>query len=79
MPPLTDSVRLTPGTYSYPFEHTLPLDLPTSFVGKHGHITYKVVAVFDARSDWFDKRFEEPFTVIKGVDLNLDPRLRVGV
>lgn len=72
-----DEVRLKPGTYQYPFENELQASLPSSFIGKFGHIRYRVCVVHDSESRWFDKEFEKPFTIIKTVDLNLDPIFRV--
>lgn len=66
-----------PGTYNYPFEVGLPINLPTSFNGTYGNISYMAKVVLDVKSDWFDKKFETRFTVIKASDLNAVPRLRV--
>lgn len=68
--------KMSSGTHKYTFECMLPTDLPTSVEGKHGHIRYiaRVVinTIYSGR-----KIFDFPFTVLKPVDLNADPKLRV--
>lgn len=54
----------------------LPPGLPTSVEGEHGHIRYTARVVLDIPM-WPDKTFEEFFTVIKAIDLNAIPTLRV--
>lgn len=44
--------------------------------GKIGYIRYSVNVILDIPI-WPDKTFEEPFTVIKAVDLNSVPAYRV--
>jgi len=50
----------------------VPMQLPSSFEGKHGHIRYSCKAVLD-RPWKSDKEFRLAFTVIKTEDLNLLP------
>lgn len=50
----------------------LPPQLPTSFEGQFGFIRYTASVIID------DKVFAVPFTVIKLIDLNADPTLRVS-
>lgn len=52
--------------------------LPTSCEGEFGHIRYTACVVFDIPL-WRDKEFEVPFTVIKPIDLNAIPNLRVNI
>lgn len=54
----------------------LPDGLPTSFEGRFGHIRYTARVVLDIPL-WPDKTFEEPFTVLKAINLNEIPTLRV--
>lgn len=54
----------------------LPNGLPTSFEGDIGYIRYTARVVLDIPL-WPDKHFEVPFTVIKAINLNDDPRLKV--
>lgn len=70
-------VRLTSGSYSYPFEFEFPKELPTSFEGSIGYIRYKMTVVIDNNSMWRDKEFDIPFSVVKAIDLNSDPVFRV--
>lgn len=64
------------GVYNYEFHCNLPAELPTSMEGDTGHIRYLTRVVVDIPM-WLDARFEEIFTVIKQLDLNSDPALRV--
>lgn len=66
---------MTPGSYDFTFECAL-LRLPTSFEGEYGHIRYTACVVLDIPM-WPDKEFEVAFTVIKPINLNDDPHLRV--
>lgn len=69
-------MNLKPATYNYPFICELPFDLPTSLEGNHGHVRYTVSVILD-RPMWPDQKFEEPFTVIRPVDLNEHMELKV--
>lgn len=69
-------VRLIPGTYNYTFQCMLPLGLPTSVEGKIGYIRYTARVVLDIPM-WPDKEFEVPFSVIKAINLDAIPALRV--
>lgn len=65
-----------PGTYNYNFECMLPPGLPTSVEGRYGHVRYNIRVVID-RPLWSDKQFKVPFTVIRPVNINDFPSLRV--
>lgn len=67
---------LVPGVYNYTFQCNLPIGLPTSVEGIHGHIRYSATVSL-IRPMWTDQEFEEGFTVIKPVDLNDQPQLFV--
>lgn len=54
----------------------LPPELPTSVEANIGYIRYEARVVVDIPMA-FDKEFEVPFTVIKAVNLNAIPALRV--
>lgn len=54
----------------------LPAGLPTSVEGEFGHIRYIARVVLDIPL-WPDREFEVPFTVIKAINLNAIPALRV--
>lgn len=73
---LTGELQLMPGTYNHTFQCMLPAGLPTSVEGEIGHIRYTTEVVLDIPM-WPDKEFKEPFTVIKAINLNADPALRV--
>lgn len=65
-----------PSTYNYTFQCMLPAELPTSVEGKIGYIRYTVRVVVDIPM-WPDDEFKVPFTVIKAINLNVLPALRV--
>lgn len=67
---------MAPGTHTYNFVCVLPVGLPTSFEGKHGHIRYLVRLKMD-RPWKFDHVFKTPFTVLRNIDLNQNLALRV--
>ena len=83
LPPVAedDSVTLEAGEHNYPLEYQLPLNLPSSFIGKFGSITYVVKATLRE-----DKRFglstmitSEPFLVLRKLDISQDPALQTKV
>ena len=65
-----------PGTYNYTFQCMLPPELPTSVEARIGYIRYLARVVIDIPRA-FDKEFDCPFTVIKGINLQAIPALRV--
>lgn len=65
------------GSYDYSFEYKLPYEMPTSFEGKYGHIRYAACVVLGIPM-WSDEEFEEPFTFIQTIDLNVNAALRVS-
>ncbi|ORX90172.1 hypothetical protein K493DRAFT_381261 [Basidiobolus meristosporus CBS 931.73] len=50
--PQTEGVPLTPTCHEYPFELCLPGDLPPSFRGNYGQLTYTVRALGTLSSHW---------------------------
>ncbi|KAL8563916.1 hypothetical protein ACOMHN_049572 [Nucella lapillus] len=61
------------GLYNYPFSFVLPQGIPSSFEGGHtGHVRYVVKGVIDRRFR-FDYTVQQPFTVIRDLDLNQRP------
>lgn len=68
---------MQPGDYKYSFHCNLPPGLPTSLEAETGYIRYKVRIVLDIAL-WPDQEYETIFTVIRPLNLNFDPALRVG-
>lgn len=68
---------LPKGTHTYTFNIPLPLSCPTSCEGKYGHIRYALWLIVE-RPFRFDNEFSKPLTVIRTVDLNLNPVYRVS-
>lgn len=74
---MTGRVELMPGTYDYNFECMLPRELPSSVEGKIGSIRYFVRVIIDCTM-WVNEVFKRSFNVIKPLDLNDDPMMRVN-
>lgn len=70
------TIRLQPGEHVYTFTCTLPANLPTSFEGTFGNIRYRAEVTVNVPL-WPDKTFAEGFTVIRSVDLNALPDVRL--
>lgn len=73
-----DDFALKAGMHVYPFGLELPSDLPSSFEARHGHIRYTIEVVIDVPL-WMNKVFKEEFTVIKSLNLDDHPSLRVNI
>lgn len=67
---------LPAGTHTYEFNIPLPLSCPTSCEGKYGHTRYALWVIID-RPLRFDNEFSRPLTVLRTVDLNLNPVYKV--
>lgn len=68
---------LPTGTHDFGFVCTLPGDLPSSLKSDIGSIKY-TANVQITTPFWPDKKFEEKFIVLKRLDLNDYPSLRVN-
>lgn len=68
---------MEPGTYDYDFNCQLPLFLPTSLEGEFGWIRYSVTVIISIPM-YPDEKHTIGFTVIKALDLNTLPHLRVS-
>lgn len=73
----TRKFKLAPGAYTFNFECLLP-DLPTSIESKYGSIRYFARCVVDIIYPG-RKICETPFFVVRPIDLNMDPMLRVNL
>jgi len=63
---------LPPGFHSYPFNFTLPQNLPSSFEGAYGQVRYHVKATI--KRDWkWNHRAKSHFIVSGVLDLNTHP------
>ncbi|KAK2168022.1 hypothetical protein LSH36_21g05002 [Paralvinella palmiformis] len=74
---LGSAIRVDPGDHSYTLEYQLPMNLPSSFIGKYGSITYVAKATLKE-----DKKFglsttitSEPFLVLRMLDISSEPKL----
>lgn len=68
---------MQPGIYTYPFEESLPVGLPSSITTEHGNVEYKTSVTVN-RPEAVDQSFGQTFTVVKPFDLSNDPSLRVS-
>lgn len=65
------------GEHVYPFNISLPQQLPSTFNGAHGHVRYSAKVVIDI--PWGkDKEQETVFDVISPLNLNHEPSLAVS-
>lgn len=71
-------INLPAGEHTYPFTCALPPTLPSSFEGEWGHVRYTIKVTLD-RPWKFDQDAKMAFTVVSPVDLNVNPRLKVGI
>ena len=71
-----DSIELQMGSYEFPFNFTLPQNIPSSFEGPHGGVRYYVKVTID-RPWKFDHSHTCFFTVVTPVDLNMNPQAQV--
>lgn len=70
------AVNLPQGTHVFKFSCVLPDSLPTSFEGQYGHIRYTATVLVE-RPTKKNTTYREAFTVLRHVNLNDDPSLRV--
>lgn len=67
-----DEYILKPGLHTFHFSFVLPLEIPSSFEGEHGHVRYIAKGTID-RSWSFNDHTKRAFTVIGLLDLNKLP------
>lgn len=65
--------ELQPGVYDYSFKCFLPEQLPSSLETTIGKIRYSVTVCVDLPSKIIDDKFVAVFTILKPLDLNLEP------
>ena len=65
------------GRQIYPFEFTLPEELPSSFEGAHGYVRYFCKVTVE-RPWKFDQNVKKGFSVLSQLDLNREAAVRVS-
>lgn len=70
-------IRMMPGIYSYRFQCVIPPNIPSSVEGSIGHIRYSACLTIDIPM-FQSKEFQQHFVVLKTIDLNNYPVLRVS-
>lgn len=68
---------MMPDIYSYRFQCVIPPSVPTSVEGSIGHIRYSACLTIDIPM-FQSKEFQQTFYVLKTIDLNNYPMLRVS-
>ena len=72
-----ETQNLPQGVHTFPFEFFVPAGCPTTYEGSVGRIRTYVSATLEKL--WVaDISTLKPFTVINSLDLNSDPRAKVG-
>lgn len=74
-----NSITLPTGTITYPFQFTLPVNLPSSFTGRHGMVHYLMEARVKRSKLKTDLTSVVPFTVNGILDLNFEPGVAQSV
>ncbi|TMW45821.1 hypothetical protein DOY81_009102 [Sarcophaga bullata] len=67
---------LPAGTHTYSFNITLPTECPSSIETKYGRVRYEIILKLD-HTFGFDNAFKQQITVLKPVDLNLNPSYKL--
>ena len=73
----SETFYLNPGLHQFPFQFTLPLNIPTSYEGQFGSIRYTIRAVI-SRPWRFNHEKVRIFTVNNPLDLNTEPNSLVS-
>ena len=72
-----DQTEIAMGSYEFPFNFTLPQNIPSSFdIGQRGRVRYYVKVKIE-RPWKFDHTSVCFFTVVTPVDLNMNPQAQV--
>lgn len=71
--------KFEPGEYSYSFSTALPAQIPISFDGAYGYVRYKITVGIDRPFRLTRRHYEQTFTVVKEINLNHIPHLRVRI
>jgi hypothetical protein len=75
--PNDEGIIISAGSHLFPFEFTLPRDLPASYDGVYGQVKYGVRAML-VRPWKFDIEREKDFEVTGYMDMNEEPDLAVS-
>ena len=67
---VADEIDIPAGEHIYPFVFVLPFNLPSSFKGMFGEISYVVKAKLEMPLK-FSKKVEKPFNIFSPPDVNL--------
>lgn len=71
-------VTIEPGIQVHSFTYLIPLNCPTSFEGKYGHIRYSINVIIQCSEEESEHRFVRIFTINNVMDLNYNsPLLKV--
>lgn len=68
----TTPLNLDDGTHDFPFEYQLPNDLPSSYIGKYGNVTYVLKAIIEGARVGESSITSEPFLVVRPSPLSTD-------
>lgn len=68
----TKPLNLNDGTHQFPFEYQLPNNLPSSYIGKYGNVTYVLKAIIVGGRVGESSITSEPFLVVRPSPLSTE-------
>ena len=67
------TTKLDPGTFTFPFQFTIPADCPPTYNTQRGQISYQVYGIIASQVKEY--KIDTPLTVNRLIDLNQQPNL----
>ncbi|XP_052831274.1 arrestin domain-containing protein 4 [Octopus bimaculoides] len=66
----TEPLSLNAGPHNFPFDYQLPNNLPSSFIGKYGNVTYVLKAIISGDRVGETNITSEPFLIVRPLPLS---------
>ncbi|XP_029649169.1 arrestin domain-containing protein 1 [Octopus sinensis] len=66
----TEPLSLNAGPHNFPFDYQLPYNLPSSFIGKYGNVTYVLKAIISGDRVGETNITSEPFLIVRPLPLS---------
>ncbi|GAB1607018.1 arrestin domain-containing protein 1-like [Argonauta hians] len=68
----TEPLSLKAGPHDFPFDYQLPNNLPSSFIGKYGNVTYVLKAIVSGDHIGETQVTSEPFLIVRPLPLSTE-------